>query len=67
ATHSEARLLDLARKYDAQYILVDRLRTPRSLSFERVYPQSISENPYYVVYRVSGNQDDRRQQPPKKQ
>lgn len=50
--HSDATLLDLARKYDAQYILIDRARAVRRLGFERVYPSPPQRNAYYEVYRV---------------
>jgi hypothetical protein len=52
AAHSEAELLQLAEKYDADYVLLDRLRSVRPLSWRRVYPAFDEQNPAYEVYRV---------------
>jgi hypothetical protein len=52
AAHSDAQLLALARKYGAQYLVMERFRAPRSLPFERVYPETSFENLYYEVYRL---------------
>jgi hypothetical protein len=52
AAHDEAELLRLARKYDADYLLLDRRRAGRSLHLPRVYPAFDEENPAYEVYRV---------------
>jgi hypothetical protein len=45
--HSDADLLALAEKYDAQYILIDRTRTRRAIGLPRIY-----QNPAYEVYRA---------------
>jgi hypothetical protein len=52
AAHNEAELLRLAEKYDADYLLLDRRRAGRPLSWPRVYPMFDEENPAYEVYRV---------------
>jgi hypothetical protein len=50
--YSDEQLADLARKYDAQYIVIDRRRAARRLGLERVYPAWPHENLYYEVYRA---------------
>jgi hypothetical protein len=50
--HDDDHLLALARKYDAQYIVVDRTRATRNLSLPRVYPTIREENPVYDIYHV---------------
>lgn len=50
--HDDEQLLTIARKYDAQYIVLDRTRATRPLKMQRVYPTIRSENPTYDVYRV---------------
>jgi len=53
AMHGEGRLVELAHKYDADYIVTDRHMNPRALVLPRVYPTSLSEpNRSYEVYRV---------------
>jgi hypothetical protein len=52
AAHIEPRLIAIARKYNAQYIVLDRTRAQRPLKFERVYPAIRSQNPAYEVYRL---------------
>ncbi len=52
AAHIDGRLIAIARKYDAQYIVVDRTRARRTLSLPRVYPTIRGENPAYEVYLV---------------
>ncbi len=53
--YSDAQLLELARKYDAHYIVIDRTRATRRPRLERVYPESSFDNLYYEVYRVPDN------------
>jgi hypothetical protein len=50
--HSDARLLELARKYGADYLVIERSRATRKPGFERVYPEASIENLYYEVYRL---------------
>ena len=51
--HGEDRLLELAEKYDVDYILVDRPVSRRPLLLPRVYPPEFVElEPSYEVYRV---------------
>jgi hypothetical protein len=50
--HSPSELLQLARKYDAQYVLVDRQRAGKPLTWTRVYPAFEEDNPVFEVYRV---------------
>ena len=53
AAHGEQRLEELARKYDAQYIMIDRHTSPRSLLLPRVYPTGFEmARPTYEIYRV---------------
>ena len=52
AAHIEPRLIAIARKYNAQYIVLDRTRAQRPLKLERVYPAIRSQNPAYEVYRL---------------
>jgi hypothetical protein len=56
AAHNEVELLRLAEKYDADYLLLDRRRAGRPLSWQRVYPAYDEENPAYEVYRVPRSQ-----------
>jgi len=51
--HGEDRLLELADKYDVDYILVDRTVSRRALLLPRIYPPSFGKlDPSYEVYRV---------------
>jgi hypothetical protein len=50
--HSDEQLAELAREYDAPYIVIDRRRAVRQLGFERIYPALPYENLYYEVYRA---------------
>lgn len=51
--HGERRLLELAEKYDVDYILVDRTVSHRPLLLPRVYPTGFAElDPSYEVYQV---------------
>jgi len=51
--HGERRLLELAEKYDVDYILVDCIVSHRPLLLPRVYPPGFGElEPSYEVYRV---------------
>jgi hypothetical protein len=51
--HGEDRLVELARKYDADFILIDRDISRRSLLLPRVYPTGFEmARPTYELYRV---------------
>jgi hypothetical protein len=52
AFHSDVRLIALARKHGASYILIDRTRADRPIFLDRVYPDEPSHNPAYAVYHV---------------
>jgi hypothetical protein len=52
AEHSDAELLELARKHRAGYILIDRTRTARPIALPRVYPVYPERNAAYEVYLV---------------
>jgi hypothetical protein len=49
----EERLRELGDKYDADYVVVDRHRSPRPLLLPRVYPRRFTtDTPAYEVYRL---------------
>ena len=52
AAHSDELLRQLATRYGAKYIIVDRTRYHRVLGFPRLYPNQIEENSSYEVYRL---------------
>lgn len=52
ALYDDGQLLRLARKYDAQFLVIDRTRATRPLGFELVYPTPRHRNAYYEVYRL---------------
>jgi hypothetical protein len=52
AAHSDEDLVRLARELGAQYIVIDRTRSPRAISLPRVYPQIREDNPSFTIYRV---------------
>ena len=55
AAHGEQRLLELAEKYGAQYILLDRYPGRRPLRLPRVYPDLFDDRQaFYEVYQVPG-------------
>lgn len=49
----DQELADLARRFHASYIVVDRTRTRRPLNLTRVYPDRRVGDPWFVVYRVA--------------
>ena len=49
---SDTELLELCQAYGADYIVVDRSRTPRRLGLPRVYPNPDDVPSLYEVYRV---------------
>ena len=49
--HGESRLQELASKYRFQYVLLDRSRSKRPLSFPRLFPP-VSEDSIYELYRI---------------
>lgn len=52
AAFSDDELVDIARRYKATYILVDRTRSRRRIGLPLVYPLLVEENPAFAVYRV---------------
>jgi hypothetical protein len=52
AALGEERLVELARKYNASYVVVDRDSSMRDLMLPQVYPVLTFLNPSYAVYRV---------------
>jgi len=50
----EQRLLELAKKYDAQYVVVDRCDEASALNLPRVYPTGEHFNVSFEVYRIGG-------------
>ena len=55
AAFSDAELVALARKYDCQYIVIDRTRSSRRIALPSVYPLFREENPAFEVFRVPEN------------
>ncbi len=49
---SDRRLVELAHKYGAQYILIDRARTTRRLGMWRVFPHGWDRESRFSLYRV---------------
>jgi hypothetical protein len=60
AAHGEKRLLELAEKYDADYVVLDRTRKVNALPWKQVYPPAQGRNPnhasYYSVYEIPRRQ-----------
>jgi uncharacterized protein DUF6798 len=54
AAFTDAELVALARKYDCQYIIIDRTRSSRRIGLPSVYPLFREENPAFEVFRVPG-------------
>lgn len=53
AAHGEQKLQELGRKYNAQYVVVDRCFSPRRLSLPRLYPPGFSSaTTAYEVYQL---------------
>lgn len=52
AFHSDGELIRLARKYGAEYIVIDRTRSQRPIGLPRLYPDATRDNPAYAIYRV---------------
>ncbi|MEO8497980.1 MAG: DUF6798 domain-containing protein, partial [Planctomycetota bacterium] len=52
AAHGEQELQRLADEYGFRYIVIDRSRSSRPLSFARVYPQRWQGNSCFEVYRL---------------
>jgi hypothetical protein len=59
AAHGEQGLRDLARKYGADYVVVDRCASPRPLLLPRLYPPGAGATSAYEVYRVPQTGSDR--------
>ncbi len=52
AAFTDAELVALARKYDCQFIVIDRTRSSRRIELPSVYPLFREENPAFEVFRV---------------
>jgi len=52
AAFTDKELVALARKYDCQYIVIDRTRSSRRIELPSVYPLYREENPAFEVFRV---------------
>ena len=52
AAFSDEELVEIARRYGAAYIVVDRTRSRRRIHLPQVYPLLAEENPAFAVYRV---------------
>ena len=52
AAHSDKGLREMANRYGASYIIVDRTRYHRVLGFPRQYPNQYEKNASYEVYWV---------------
>jgi hypothetical protein len=52
ASHGEQHIIELARKHDAQYILIDRHHSQRRLGLPRVYPTPWQPDATYEIYRI---------------
>ncbi len=52
AAFTDEELVALARKYDCQYIVIDRMRSSRRIGLPSVYPLYREENPAFEVFRV---------------
>lgn len=53
AEWSDRELLELAHRYKATYIVVDRTRSKRPIGLTRVYPGSRIPNPWFVIYMAT--------------
>jgi hypothetical protein len=49
---SDDELVSLAKKYSAEYIVIDRTRAIRRLNLPRLYPSPREDNASFEVYRV---------------
>lgn len=49
---SDERLRELAHKYGAQYLLIDRTRSRRPIGFPRLYPEDPRARTWFEVYRI---------------
>jgi hypothetical protein len=52
AAFSDAELVELARKYGATYIVIDRTKARRRLDLAKAYPVGNELNPSFEVFRV---------------
>ena len=52
AAFTDAELLGLARKYGAQFVVIDRTRARRPIGLPRIYPLLREDNDSFDVYRV---------------
>jgi hypothetical protein len=52
AAFTDEELIALARKYNCQYIVIDRTRSSRRIGLPSVYPPFLEDNPAFEVFRV---------------
>jgi hypothetical protein len=52
AAFNDEELIALARKYECQYIVIDRTRSSRRIGLPSVYPLFREDNPAFEVFRV---------------
>ncbi len=57
AAHGEQELRRLSAKYGFRHVVIDRSRSSRPLSFERVYPPAWQGSSCFEVYRVPTNSE----------
>lgn len=55
--HGERRLRELAARYGAEYVILDRTVSRRPLGLERIYPTPAHPNRFFEVYRVVHGDD----------
>lgn len=51
--HRDSALVQLGRKYDAQFVIIDGAQGRRRTRLKKVYPATGDENAYYEIYRLS--------------
>jgi hypothetical protein len=55
--HGEPSLRELARRFGAEYVILDRTISRRPLGLQRVYPTTADPNASFEVYRVVHDDD----------
>lgn len=53
AAFTDQELLDLAREFRAQYLIVDLTRAQRRIGLPQLYPQPAQQNSSFAVFRLS--------------
>jgi hypothetical protein len=52
AAFTDEELIELAREYQAEYVIVDLTRASRPIGLSRLYPRAGEVNASFAVYRV---------------